>query len=100
MVTRLELPRQSTHRVDVAWQIKTDKTEFHRCYFVSCFPISVFPETLCNLESRRHQPVGGFFGASHRRAGSASFEGCDVRHPKSPGAAITMCVPCIGPKPE
>jgi len=35
MVARLKLARQSTHWVEVAWQIKANKTEFHtRPYFV------------------------------------------------------------------
>jgi hypothetical protein len=34
MVARLKLQRQSTHWVEVAWQIKTNKTQFHKCTFV------------------------------------------------------------------
>jgi hypothetical protein len=56
-------------------QIKTDKTQFHGCTFVSFFPISVsLFQTLDNLTSCYYGAVGGFFGASERGADSTSFE--------------------------
>ena len=33
MVARLKLTRQRSHRVEVAWQVKTNKTQFHRYSF-------------------------------------------------------------------
>jgi hypothetical protein len=33
MVARLKLARQGGHWVEVAWQTKTNKTQFHRCTF-------------------------------------------------------------------
>jgi catechol 2,3-dioxygenase-like lactoylglutathione lyase family enzyme len=35
VIARLKLERQRTHCVEVTLQIKTDKTQFHRCTFVS-----------------------------------------------------------------
>ena len=34
MVARLKVTRQRRHRVEVAWQVKADKTKFHKWYSV------------------------------------------------------------------
>jgi len=49
VIARLKLERQRTHCVEVALQIKTDKTQFHRCTFVFWFPI-------CLVASNARQP--------------------------------------------
>jgi len=80
MVARLKLARQSTHRVEVAWQVKTDKTQFHRMSFRFLdFLFLFFPQTLDNLMSFRHEAIGGFFGASYRRVDTTSFERANKR---------------------
>jgi hypothetical protein len=49
MVARLKLARQGSHWVEVAWQTKTNKTQFHRYPFL-------FDFCCCSFGSKARQP--------------------------------------------